>query len=155
MNDFEKQTVLNFYTNYYLTLEDYPQAIRSFEQILTLENIPENTRLRTLRSLGQLHAAEENWLNSIAFYNQWRDYSDTEDDIVFRGLSYANYQLEQWEEAEEHWLAYMQIQRDNDDELSRPDYSYLVGIHFTLEDYDSALSLTKEMILLFNEWESR
>lgn len=151
MNDFEKQTVFNFYTNYYLGEEDYQQAIRSFEQILNLENIPEDTRLRTLRSLGQLHAAEENWLNSIAFYNQWRDYSGTEDDIVFRGLSYANYQLEQWEEAEEHWLAYLAIQRDNEVELVRDDYSYLIGIHFIQENFDSALDLCKEMILLFND----
>ncbi|MFL2846929.1 MAG: hypothetical protein ACJZ77_04365, partial [Pseudohongiellaceae bacterium] len=34
MNDFEKQTILNFYTNYWLTLENYPEAISTFEQLL-------------------------------------------------------------------------------------------------------------------------
>ena len=57
MNDFEKQTLLNFYTNYYLSLEDYFEATNTFEQILTLENIREDIHLRVLRSLGQLHAA--------------------------------------------------------------------------------------------------
>ncbi len=52
MNDFEKSTVLNFYTNYHLANQDYPQALETFEQILTIESLNDSTRLRTLRSLG-------------------------------------------------------------------------------------------------------
>ncbi|MCH8135048.1 MAG: hypothetical protein IIB77_03605 [Proteobacteria bacterium] len=63
MNDFEKLTVLNFYTNYYLTLEDYRGAIRTFEEILQIEELREDIRLRTLRSLSQLYAAEEDSRN--------------------------------------------------------------------------------------------
>ena len=59
MNDFEKQTTLNFYTNYYLTLENYPEAINTFEQLLTIETLREDTKLRTLKSLGQLYMVEE------------------------------------------------------------------------------------------------
>ena len=69
MNDFEKQTILNFYTNYWLTLENYPEAISTFEQILEIEDVREDTRLRTLRSLGQLTAAEERWRDSIKYYD--------------------------------------------------------------------------------------
>ncbi|SVD00140.1 uncharacterized protein METZ01_LOCUS352994, partial [marine metagenome] len=87
MNDFEKSTLLNFYTNYYLTLEDYIGAIRSFEEILLIEELREDTRLRTLRSLGQLYAAEEEWRPSIDNYVAWRELSFDEDDIVYRGLS--------------------------------------------------------------------
>ena len=57
MNDFEKSTVLSFFTNYYLTIEDYAGALGIFEEILTIETLREDTRLRTLRSLGQLYAA--------------------------------------------------------------------------------------------------
>ena len=55
MNDFEKSTLLNFYTNYYLTVEDFPNALITFEEILLIEELREETRLRTLRSLGQLY----------------------------------------------------------------------------------------------------
>ena len=73
MNDFEKQTVLNFYTNYWLTLENYPEAISTFEQLLAIEELREDTRLRTLRSLGQLTAAEERWRDSIKYNELWRE----------------------------------------------------------------------------------
>jgi uncharacterized protein YerC len=66
MNDFEKSTTLSFFTNYYLTTENYVEALKIFEEILTIETLRADTRLRTLRSLGQLYAAEEDWNNSYS-----------------------------------------------------------------------------------------
>ncbi len=151
MNDFEKSTILNFYTNYYLTIEDYPGALRIFEQILTIEELREDIRLRTLRSLGQIYAAEENWQGSIDNYVKWRELSIDEDPIVFRGLSYAHYQLEQYAQAEPYWLQYMEMALAAGEELGRDDYAYLNGIYFTLEDYEKALEVTKTMIMLFDD----
>jgi lipopolysaccharide biosynthesis regulator YciM len=151
MNDFEKSTILNFYTNYYLTIEDYPGALRIFEQILTIETLREDIRLRTLRSLGQIYAAEENWQGSIDNYVTWRALSFDEDQIVFRGLSYAHYQLEQYLEAEPYWLQYMEMALAADEQLGRDDYAYLNGIYFTVEDYAKALNVTKTMIMLFDD----
>ena len=151
MNDFEKSTLLNFYTNYYLTLEDYIGAIRSFEEILLIEELREDTRLRTLRSLGQLYAAEEEWRPSIDNYVAWRELSFDEDDIVYRGLSYAHYQLEEFAEALPYWVAYMEFQLAAGELLDRDDYAYLNGLYFTIEDFDRALGLTKSMIMLFDD----
>ena len=150
MNDFEKQTILNFYTNYFLTLENYPEAIRIFKQILTIEDLREDVRLRTLRSLGQLEAAEEEWRESVNFYQQWRDLSVDEDSIVYRGLAYAHYQIDEFTEALPFWIAYMEFVKDAGEELGRDDYAFLNGLYFTLEDYTSALEVTKTMLMLFD-----
>lgn len=157
MNDFEKQTLLNFYTNYYLSQESYEDAINTFEQILTIELVRPDIRLRVLRSLGQLYAAREYWSDSIRYYEAWQANSGVEDKVVFHGLSYAHYQLEQFDDALPSWLAYMELKSEEGDELVRDDYSYLVGLHFTLENWEQALDVTKEMILLFNtprDWEN-
>ena len=151
MNDFEKQTLLNFYTNYWLTLENYPEAINTFEQLLEIEELREDTRLRTLKSLGQLTAAEERWRDSIRYYGLWREASLDEDDIVFRGLSYAHYQVDELPEALPYWISYMEILLDRGEELDRDDYSYLNGLYFQLEDFESALPVTKTMIMLFDD----
>lgn len=150
MNNFEKQTILQFYTNYYLTNENYPEAIRIFRQILTIDDLREDVRLRTLRSLGQLEAAEENWRGSIDFYQQWRDLSLEEEEIVFRGLAYAHYQIEEFTQALPHWIAYMEMVKAEGGELRRDDYAFLNGLYFTLEDYANALELTKTMVVLFD-----
>ncbi len=151
MNDFEKSTLLNFYTNYYLTIEDYPNALIAFEEILELEELREDTRLRTLRSLGQLYMAEERWDEAIGAYQRWRDLSLEEDIIVYRGLSYSHYQQEEFTEALPYWLDYMNLSLETGEELGRDDYAYLNGIYFTLEDFESALELTKTMIMLFDD----
>jgi tetratricopeptide (TPR) repeat protein len=96
MNDFEKSILLNYYASFYLNTEDYAGAIGSFEETLEIETLREDARLRTLRQLGQLQAAEEKWEDPIKYYQQWRDLSLEEDDRIFRGLSYARSQLEQY-----------------------------------------------------------
>lgn len=157
MNDFEKSTLLNFYTNYYLNVEDYQGAIGIFEQMLEIEELRADIRLRTHRSLGQLYASEENWQGSIDNYEQWRNLSETEDEIVYRGLSYAHYQLENFEEAKPYWLARMELLLDAGETLEREDYAYLNGIYFTLEDFEAALDLTKTMIVLYDnktDWQN-
>ena len=157
MNDFEKSTLLNFYTNYYLNIEDYPGAIGIFLQMLEIETLRADIRLRTHRSLGQLYASEEDWQGSIDNYEQWRNLSDTEDEIVYRGLSYAHYQLENFEEAKPFWIARMELLLDAGETLEREDYAYLNGLYFTLEDFESALELTKTMIVLYDnktDWQN-
>ena len=151
MNDFEKQTVLNFYTNYWLTLENYPEAINTFQELLTIEELREDTRLRTLKSLGQLTAAEERWRDSIQYYDMWRGVSLEEDDIVYRGLSYAHYQVDELAEAMPYWVSYMEMLLDQGEVLDRDDYAYLNGLYFQLEDFESALELTKTMVVLFDD----
>lgn len=157
MNDFEKSTLLNFYTNYYLSIEDYPGAIGIFQDMLQIETLRADIRLRTHRSLGQLYASEENWQGSIDNYEMWRELSETEDEIVYRGLSYAHYQLENFEEAKPFWIARMELLLAEGEALEREDYSYLNGLYFTLEDFESALELTKTMIVLFDnktDWQN-
>ncbi|NKB31707.1 MAG: hypothetical protein GKR91_01240 [Pseudomonadales bacterium] len=151
MNDFEKQTLLNFYTNYWLTLENYPEAISTFEESLTIEELREDTRMRTLKSLGQLTAAEERWRDSIRYYEFWRERSLEEDDIVYRGLSYAHYQEDEIPQALPYWINYMELLLDRGEVLGRDDYSYLNGLYFQLEDFPNALDLTKTMIVLFDD----
>ena len=151
MNDFEKSTTLNFYTNYYLKIEDYRGAIGIFQEMLLIETLREDIRLRTHRSLGQLLSSEEDWQGAIDNYEQWRVLSLTEDEVVFRGLSYAYYQLERFEEAKPPWIGRMELILSEGGALDRDDYAYLNGLYFTLEDYESALDLTKTMLVLFDD----
>jgi TonB family protein len=151
LNDFEKQTALNFLTNYHLVLGENREAAAVFERILTIGNVRADVRLRTLRSLGQLYASFEDWNESIAYYSRWRDIAAMEDQVVYKGLSYAHYQLEQWASATQYWESYLELLESEGEEPNRNDYAYLSGMYFTTDELDKALGLTKEMILLFNE----
>jgi len=151
MNDFEKSTVLNFYTNYYLSTDNMPEAIRIFKQMLTIEGLREDTKLRALRALGQLSMAEENYTDAILYYNQWRDLSLEEDELVFLGLANSHYSLEQYAEAVPFLLSHMQMLADQGEAVERNKWGLLNVLYIEQEDYVSALDVIKNMVVQFDE----
>ncbi|MEX2132144.1 MAG: hypothetical protein WD772_11740, partial [Pseudohongiellaceae bacterium] len=151
MNDFEKSTVLNFYTNYYLSTDNMPEAIRIFKQMLTIENLREDTRLRALRALGQLSMAEENFTDAILYYNQWRGLALEEDELVFLGLANSHYSLEQYAEAVPFLLSHMQMLADQGETIERNKWGLLNVLYIEQEDYVNALEVIKNMVVQFDE----
>ncbi len=148
-NSFEQSTILSFYTNYYLMQSDFVSALQIFEQILTIEDLRDDAELRALRSLGQLYAVEERWGDSINSFESWLQLSGENDEVTFKGLAYAHYQLEEWALARDYWLQYLDMVEVED--LNRSDYAYLTGLHYQLGDFESARSVIQEMILRFNQ----
>ncbi|MBT8147378.1 MAG: hypothetical protein KJN90_11030, partial [Gammaproteobacteria bacterium] len=151
MNDFEKSTLLNFYTNFYLSQDDIPNAISTFQEILTIEDLREDVRLRALRALGQLTMAEERFRESIEYYDRWRELSLDEDDTVFLGLANSHYSLEQYAEAVPHMLAHIEMLVEAGERVDRNKWSLLNVLYIEQEDYVNALEITKNMIVQFND----
>jgi len=52
LNDFEKSTLLNFYTNYYLSTDQIDLALQTFEKILTIEELREVIKTTCLDGTG-------------------------------------------------------------------------------------------------------
>lgn len=151
LNDFEKSTLLNFYTNYYLGVEDMDSALATFERILTIENLRQDQRLRAMFSLGQLYAAEERYRESIELLNQWRSMSETENENVFLILATGHYNLEQFREAIPHLLSHMDMIREGDREIRKNIYGLLQAMYLEIEDYPNALEVTRTIVALFDE----
>lgn len=151
LNNFEKSTLLNFYTNYYLALDDIGNALLTFERILTIEELREEARLRALRSLGQLYASEERFQEAIETLNTWRDLSAEEDANIFLILATSYYNLENYQEAIPLLIDHMDMVIAEGGELRKNIYGLLNLMYIELEDYRSALDVTRTMIALFDE----
>lgn len=151
LNDFEKATMLNFYTNYYLGVDDIPNALATFERILTIEDLRPEQRLRSLQSLGQLYASEERYEDAIRTLEEWRNLSADENATVFNVLALAHYNLQQFTPAIDYLLSYMDLLRAEGREIARNVYTLLNVMYIELEDYESALDVTKTLVALFDE----
>jgi len=112
MNDFEKSTVLNIYTNYYLMKSDYAGAIGVLEQMLTIESLREDNHQRALRALGQLNLRLENHAQAVGYFNQWRDLSDNVDESVLMDLVNSYVALEDFESA---YLVLLELSNSRDE----------------------------------------
>jgi tetratricopeptide (TPR) repeat protein len=151
MNDFEKATLLSFYTNYYLARDDIPNALATFERMLTIENLRTEQRLRALMALGQIYASEEDYRRSIDYLNQWRALSETENVNVFLLLANSHYNLENYDQAIPYLLQHMELLERDGREVRRNIYALLNLMYIELEDYNAARDTLETMIALFDE----
>jgi Flp pilus assembly protein TadD len=151
LNDFEKSTLLNFYTNYYLATDDISNAMATFERILQIVNLREDARLRALLSLGQLYASEERYDDAIRILGQWRDLSVDENATVFQILALAYYNKQDYRAAIPHLISHMDMLRAEGRDLGKNVYGLLNLMYIELEDYDNAHDVTKTMVGLFDE----
>jgi tetratricopeptide (TPR) repeat protein len=151
MNDFEKSTLLNFYTNYYLAMDDMANAMATFERILQIENLREDARLRALMSVGQLYASEERYDDAIATLNQWRELSADENATVFQILALAYYNKQDYQTAIPYLISHMDMLRAEGRDIGKNIYGLLNVMYIELEDYQKAHDVTKTMVGLFGE----
>ncbi|MEX2333111.1 MAG: CDC27 family protein, partial [Pseudohongiella sp.] len=151
LNNFEKSTMLNFYTNYYLATDDIENALLTFERILTIEELREEARLRALRALGQLYASEERFQEAIDTLNTWRELSVEEDANIYLILAQSHYYLENYQAAIPLLIDHMDMVIAEGGELRKNIYGLLNLMYIELEDYRSALDVTRTMIALFDE----
>ncbi|MCP5357258.1 MAG: hypothetical protein H7A06_03850 [Pseudomonadales bacterium] len=151
LNDFEKSTLLNFYTNYYLNTEQIDMALQTFEKILTIEELRVESRLRALMALGQLYMGEERYQEAIDAFDKWREISDEENENVYLGLANSYYNLAKYNEAIPYLIDHMEMVQASGKALPKNIYGLLNLMYIELEDYTSAERVTKQMVTLFDE----
>ena len=151
LNDFEKSTILNFYTNYYLNTDNIPEALRVFEQMLTIENLRIESRQRALMALGQLYMGEDRFQEAIDSFNRWREISEEENENVYLGLANSHYNLAQYNEAIPYLIDHMEMLETAGRPIAKNIFGLLNLMYIELEDYVSAERITKQMVTLFDE----
>ena len=151
LNDFEKSTLLSFYTNYYLGQDNITDALRIYEQMLGIEGLRPDTRLNALRALGQLYMAEENFLKSIDRFTRWRELSLEEDQIVMLYLANAHYNLDNFREAIPLLISHIQMREDEGRPVNKDRWSLLNAMYMELEDWTNAERITKQMVTRYDD----
>lgn len=151
LNDFEKATLLNFYTNYYLAQDMVQEALTAFERMLTIEDLRVAQRTRALMALGQIYAGEERYAESIEALEEWRRWSEEERPNVFLLLANSHYNLDNYDEAIPYLLRHIEMLQAEEREIRRNIYSLLNLMYIEQERYDMARDVTETMIALYDE----
>ena len=94
LNSYELAQIWNTLAFAYYTLEDLPNTIRSYEQILKQGTITEALEMSALRALFQLYYAEEDYRRAIQYIDRWQAMQVKPDPNITFIKSTAYYQLE-------------------------------------------------------------
>lgn len=158
LNDAEELSMWNFYSNFAALAENYEDAIIYQELILAMDEdaLAPDKREAALMLLGQLKFAVEDYSGSIDAYLQYLDMAFEVDISVYQRIGFAYYSIEDFRNSLNYILEFMDQTRAQGEEVDKGTYDLARSLNTLLEDLDSALQLTREMIVLFNDpadWE--
>lgn len=158
LNDAEELSMWNFYANFAALEENYEEAIVYQELILAMDEdaLAPDKRESALLLLGQLKFAVEDYNGSIDAYLQYLSMAFEIDISVYQRIGFAYYSIEDYQNSLNYMLEYMDQTRAQGEAVDKGTYDLVRSLNTLLEDLDSALQLTREMIVLFREpadWE--
>lgn len=150
LNDREQYMMWVFYASIAQEQEDYVEATESYRRILDLENMRPEDIEATLKTLGQLSFALEDFEGAIGYYLRLIDVAFEPQSDAFLRISQAHYTLEQYNDALPYLVTHIEMEREALEDISESTYNLLVGMYYSVDDLTSARQTLREKIMLFN-----
>jgi len=99
LTEYERAQILNLSGYLAIQQADYPRAIRHYESLLVLEDVPEGLILSTQRNLAQLHYQTGEWQKALAALGKMPADSVSKDTQLVMLNAHSHYQLERYRQA--------------------------------------------------------
>ena len=98
-NSYEQAMTHNMYAYVYFNKEDYAGAIKAYEQVIAVDNIPESLEQTTLYSLAKLYLIQEQYKPALASLNKWFVVVEKPGPEAYILRAQMQFQLEQYKAA--------------------------------------------------------
>ncbi len=147
LNSYELAQVWNTLAFAYYTVEDVPNTIRSYENVLLQGAITEALEQTALRSLFQLYYSQEQYLKSIEFMDKWETLRGKPDAGVTFIKSTAYYQLNRFRDALKNALLVEQIALQNQKKIKENWWYLQVVLYNELEESDNVIGVLEKLIV--------
>ena len=99
LNSYELANVYNLYAFIYYSREQYDQALKAYENVVSQPDIPLAMEVNTRYTIAQLYFVQEKWQQGINALNKWFDMTDTPNPNAYVLLAQGYYQLKDYNKA--------------------------------------------------------
>ncbi len=147
LNSYEAAQIWNTLAFAYYTIEDIPNTINSYEQILSQGTISEALELSSMRALFQLYYSEENYRRAIEYIDRWQALKVTPDAQVTFIKATAYYQLEDFRESLKQALRVEEIAVSQEKEIKENWWYLQVVLYNELNDVDNVIRVLEQLIV--------
>lgn len=147
LNSYEMAQIWNTLAFAYYTLEDIPNTIRAYENILKQGTISEALELSSLRALFQLYYSEEQYLKSIEFINKWQALKGVPDAQVTFIKATAYYQAEDFRSSLREAIRVEDIAVEQDKTMKENWWYLQVVLYNELNDTDNVIRVLEKLIV--------
>ncbi len=147
LNSYELAQIWNTLAFAYYTLEDLPNTIAAYENVLKQGTITEALEQSVLRALFQLYYSQEKYAKAIRFIEKWEALRDEPDAGVTFIKATAYYQMEDYRNALKYALKVEEIANAQGKTI-KENWWYLQVVLFNeLKDTDNMLVVLEKLIL--------
>lgn len=150
MNGNEVGQVHNILGFVHFTMENYPAAIRSYEQVLAQgDAIPEGLEVQTLYTLAQLSFIAESYQKALDYMETWITKANNPgaDPHIFMGQVY--YQMQNFDAAIAQIEKGMAIARERNVDIKEQWLALLNYLYFEKEDWPKVFETLEELVIKF------
>lgn len=148
VNSYELAQIWNTMAFAYYTLDDIPNTLKSYEEVLKQE-ITEALEMSTLRSLFQLYYSREEYKKAIGFMDRWEALRGEPDAGVTFIRATAYYQMEDFKSALKEAKKVEDITLKEGKEMKENWWYLQVVIYNELKDVDNTIKVLEKLIVHF------
>jgi len=135
LNSYEMAQMWNFYAFIYFELDNMPEAIRAYENVLKQPDLPLGLETSTVFTLAQLYATEDQYQKSINMLNRWFKTAVNPSPDAYILLAQNYYQLEQYQRGIEPAEKAISLARSQGKSVRENWYMLLNVLYYQLENY--------------------
>jgi len=147
LNSYELAQVWNTLAFAYYTLEDTPNTIKAYENVLAQGTITEALEQSVVRALFQLYYSKEDYATSIKYIERWEALQELPDASVTFIKATAYYQMDDFQTSLTTALRVEQIANEQEKTVKENWWYLQVVLYNELEDVDNVIDVLEKLII--------
>lgn len=152
LNSYETAQMWNFYAFIYFEQDNFPEAIRAYENVLKQEELPIGLEQTVMYSLATLYVQEERYQEGLDMLERWFQTQTTPSADSYILKAQIHYQLGQYAEGVEPILTALRVAQEQGREPQEGWYQLLNVFYFELENYPKVIETLTTML---EKWTKR
>jgi tetratricopeptide (TPR) repeat protein len=149
LNSYELANLYNLFAFVYYSQEDYPKALKAYEDVVAQADIPIAMEINTRYTIAQLYFVMEDWRKGIAALQDWFKVTDNPSAQAYILLGQGYYQLKDYDKALQNTLQAVNMYRDKGKVPKEQWYSLLRFLYFEKGQIQKTIDVLEEMIVYY------
>ena len=146
LNSYELANVYNLYAFIHYSREDYPAALRAYENVVKQPDIPLAMEINTKYTIAQLYFVQEKWKQGIDALNEWFALTQNPPESAYILLAQGYYQLKDYNKALSNTEIAINMYKEKGKVPKEQWYNLARFLYFDKNDINSAVSVLEELL---------
>lgn len=146
LNSYELANVYNLYAFIYYSAEDYANALKSYENVVSQPDIPLAMEINTKYTIAQLYFVQEQWSKGIKALLSWFEVTENPPANSYILLAQGYYQLKDYDKALFNVEKAIGMHKAKDKTPKEQWYNLARFLYFDKDDVPNAVRTLEELL---------